>query len=95
MKQRFEVERFADQMEQRLSENDYKGGWQDCRYGVLFGRLIEECYELMSAVLNGSPVEGVVSEAADVANFAMMIADNKSRESRRQETIDAVDRVSP
>jgi len=39
-------------------------------------RLSEEVQELTAAVAYGAPLKDVVAEAADVGNFAMMIADN-------------------
>lgn len=77
---------FAEQMEVRLKENDHKGGWQNCRNTWLMGRLLEEFVELQKAVdeCNRAPADdpllpmarlNVLREAADVANFAMMVAD--------------------
>jgi hypothetical protein len=73
------VLKFAVDMEKALLRNDHKVGWQDARCRWLLHRLKEELDEL-EAVLrcpNGSDSVGLaVREAADVANFAMMIADN-------------------
>ncbi len=74
---RAEVIAFADAMEERLRANDHKGGWRDCELGWLSQRLLEEWRELDGALWpeeTRDPVE-VIHEAADVANFAMMIAD--------------------
>lgn len=88
---RSEVKAFASHMEAKLRENDHKGGWGDCDFGYLVKRLDEESAELRSAVsalktalsdadappeLVRMVKEAVRNEAADVANFAMMIADN-------------------
>ncbi len=55
--------------------DDYDEGWPLHPYpGFLFDRLIEEVGELMRAVLTGT-VQEIRHEAADVANFAMFIAD--------------------
>ena len=73
-----EVQWFAEQMERKLRENDWKGGWQVDSYQSLCQRLKEEGSELeqlIPSVLKDSPSH-VIGEAADVANFAMMIADN-------------------
>jgi hypothetical protein len=85
-----EVAAFAQLMEQALRDNDHKGGWKDCRGGYLWTRLQEEVEELgeaMDAVAFAQPMEdrgdipifrkvlALGREAADVANFAMMIAD--------------------
>lgn len=68
---------FALEMERKLSKNRHKGdreGWVDESSDWLLGRLKEELSELRKAALNGTD-EDVRGEAADVANFAMMIAD--------------------
>lgn len=69
-----EVLRFAHEMERKLSENDHKGGWEDCTQQYLSMRLTQEREELRRAVERGDAKE-ILSEAADVANFAMMAAD--------------------
>ena len=69
-----EVKRFAEIMEGRLKENYHKPGWKDDKVSSLLGRLIEETGELTIAMMR-SEFSGVCREAADVANFAMMIAD--------------------
>jgi NTP pyrophosphatase (non-canonical NTP hydrolase) len=73
---------FAEEMEKQLKANDHKGGWQDCDICWLFRRMIEEAEELKREISNSKkyrtfPVykERIVKEAADVANYAMMIAD--------------------
>lgn len=75
------VARFAQVMERELRENDHKGGWKQCRPADLFdlyGRLTEEVAELRTVLhrrANGDVMAPVTAEAADVANFAMIIAD--------------------
>jgi NTP pyrophosphatase (non-canonical NTP hydrolase) len=71
---REEVSWFADEMETRLQANDWKGGWKNCDLPLLFARMIEEAGEL-SAAMHGIEEGDILKEAADVANFAMMIAD--------------------
>lgn len=67
---------FAHQMEAKLRENDHKGGWhQDSEWSPL-GRVSEELSELKRAVGDGEAPATVVSEAVDVANMAMMVADH-------------------
>lgn len=67
-----EILMFAGIMERELAANDHKGGWENDQPEALLRRLREETAELVRAVGG----EGdVVSEAADVANFAMMIWD--------------------
>lgn len=76
---RREVVSFSYQMEKELKENDYKGHWRGCSFEYLLSKLDEEVAELKEAMAN-SDHEHVLSEAADVANICMMIADNKSKE---------------
>jgi hypothetical protein len=89
---REEVNWFAERMETKLQKNDWKGHWSECEDGYLSRRLGEESTELRSAVkllrnyqkasvkedINWA-IENVIREAADVANFAIMIADNARR----------------
>jgi hypothetical protein len=68
------VHDFGVEMLKKLLKNSHKAHWStvDCDY--LFDRIIQEIEELKAA-RSGSVAE-IVSECADVANFAMMIADN-------------------
>lgn len=78
-----EVMAFARLMETVLRQNDHKGGWKECEPDWLANRVLEEAAELKEAADAGaihSPPdkdeqEAIAREAADVANFAMMIAD--------------------
>jgi NTP pyrophosphatase (non-canonical NTP hydrolase) len=72
-----EVRAFALAMEERLKANDHKGGWKDCDPNYCLNRLYEEASELVGAILTVREVgrEAILQEAADVANFAMMLAD--------------------
>jgi NTP pyrophosphatase (non-canonical NTP hydrolase) len=65
--------RFAIEMERQLRANDHKTGWTDCEQRWLLNRLKQETAELERALTSG---KNIVKETADVANFAMMIADN-------------------
>jgi hypothetical protein len=65
---------FAVDMEDTLRRNDHKGGWDTCDPAWLLKRLREETDELEAVLKNGSDYV-IRSESADVANFAMMIAD--------------------
>lgn len=75
------VQRFALLMERELVENDHKGGWADDTPAELLRRLREEVAEVADRIKRRKAWDrenwpGVVaSECADVANFAMMIAD--------------------
>lgn len=71
-----EVAAFANLMEQQLRANDHKPGWKGDEPDALFRRLVEESSELEDAIYHTVDGEAFVGkEAADVANFAMMIAD--------------------
>lgn len=74
-----EVAAFAMLMEEKLLLNDHRPGWKNDDVLALIARLHEETRELVRAI--GEGVDPAVvhaeigREAADVANFAMMIAD--------------------
>lgn len=68
---------FALKMEAKLDKNRHKGdaeGWRKDDPFALHERLCQESNELSDAIGLGS-AEQITAEAADVANFAMMIAD--------------------
>lgn len=74
-----EVQRFAIVMERVLRHNDHKGGWRYTDARTLLLRTYVEMGELHKAMLNSdfsAPDVMILREAADVANFCMMIADN-------------------
>ena len=78
---------FAGQMERRLAAHDEergKRGWDDAHGGEwewLLGRLLEEVQELRATYTYDSldpeydSIPAIINEAADAANFAMMLAD--------------------
>lgn len=72
------VDRFGKHMKSRLHANRSKGGWKGYSTRYLVTRLKEEVTELENA-LDATPryKDHITKEAADVANFAMMIADNE------------------
>ena len=92
---REEVRWFATAMEKALKENDHKPGWHNSRIAYLIRRLDQEVLELKEAagltcsqcgafVKKGSSYRPdnrsrILHECVDVANFAMMIADNFGR----------------
>ena len=80
-----EVLAFADAMEAKLKENDRKRHWYRLGMQTLSMRLTQEREELRRAVKSGDPAE-VLREAADVANFAMMIADMVRRHPKTANT---------
>lgn len=73
-----EVLNFAMAMEHKLRKNDRKGkqGWKTYNSEELLERLRQETTELETALrFSLTTPSDILSEAADVANFAMMIAD--------------------
>lgn len=68
-------------MEIKLRDNDHKRGWSNCSLDWLVMRIAHERNELKRAIdrYNSDASEEnrriIINEAADVANFAMMIAD--------------------
>lgn len=74
-----ELKMFAQYMEHKLKLNDHKGGWEQTSIPVLFKRLREELHELEQAI-STEPELNIMMEAADVANFAMMIAWNAAKD---------------
>jgi len=66
--------RFAEVMEQKLARNDWKCGWNNEPQEWLFERLLHEVGELAEAI-GKMDSQAIIEEAADVANFAHMIAD--------------------
>jgi len=76
---------FAEEMEKKLKSNDHKPGWLGEDVGWLFIKLKEEVKELGNILKKSGATEcnypdcrdipDIISEAADVVNFAMMIAD--------------------
>jgi len=91
------IDWFAIEMKRKLTQNLHKGGWGDCRFDYLLGRLRAETDELLyshikyrldthmqAKVITDQQVKDLVGECADVANFAMMIADNFKRMEREK-----------
>lgn len=72
-----EVLAFAHLMERQLRANDHKPGWKGDSAQSLWRRVNQEAHELGEAVVNREAIDSIEAgkEAADVANFAMMIAD--------------------
>ncbi len=80
---------FARRMEKKLRQNDHKGHWSNCTRAYLIRRMRTELKELAAKVTNfgrltrksmtdaglQDSARALISEAADVANFAMMLAD--------------------
>lgn len=69
------VQNFGNYMRSKLASNRHKGGWDGLSRKYLLSRLKEEVLELEEAVLAGGSHEEICKEAADVGNFAMMLAE--------------------
>jgi len=87
---RKEVADFAKLMEEALRANEHKGGWRDSTFKYLLDKLAEETNELRIACVSASSdhtgyLDAVQKEAADVANFAMMIADNAAHRKEQRD----------
>ena len=77
------VETFAEEMEKQLRANGHKGGWENSTYDWLSHGLRDNLAAL-STILNQEPrgliqQEEIMRRSANIANFAMMIADNARR----------------
>jgi len=71
-----ELQHFAARMEKKLRANDHKAHWRGMLIPQMLERLREELRELEEAYALCESKEAVADEAADVANFAMFIADS-------------------
>ena len=69
------VEWFAKEMDKELNRNSHKGGWKGCGVERLYSGFLEETLELYEQIFKYHSKQGIIEEAIDVANFAMMIAD--------------------
>ena len=87
---RTQVEWFAKRMENKLIANDHKGGWQGEPNYYFTTCIKDELDELQSALMSGNETEAI-NECVDIANFAMMLADNlwqaRARRDRYNEAI--------
>ena len=93
MEVRDQVKDFATIMEEKLKENEHKGGWDNCDNTFLFNRLLQEVTELHESLNDlkmsveddsSDDTQKVIAretmrECADVADFSMMISSNLKR----------------
>jgi len=70
------LEDFTTHMRHKLLLTRHRPHWSKCDPHSLISRAREELAEL-EAALAADDRKGAVREAADVANFCMMIADNE------------------
>ena len=71
----YEDHRFGQLMTKQLNANIHKGSWISLNSGYLLGRLKNAEAKLTDALRGGADAKQIQELAADVANFAMMIAD--------------------
>lgn len=81
---RQEVNVFAEQMEKRLQSHDDRPGWKNEHVDYLYALLLSKVDKLGDTSI--SDKEKNLKLTADIANFAMMIHDNMSREENEHET---------
>lgn len=67
------IKKFSEQMEQRLEENEHKGGWENTSRGFLENRLIDKTLDLLVA----KDKESIIGNAVDIANYAMMLTEKE------------------
>jgi len=79
---------FSERMEETLKKNDHKAHWSTSNNIYLFNRLKEEIEELAELIADknlehkdiskedSKTREYYINECTDIANFAMMLADN-------------------
>lgn len=82
MNEKKSVEWFAEQMLKKLNKNMDKKNWLKCSYEYLLCRLEEEVQELQELFLDDKisyKHKKMIPECADIANFAMMIADKAKK----------------
>lgn len=77
-----ELQRFFDAMVFKLSKNSHKGKWEDSHLPAIRSRLSDEIAELDQAMQEGNIIE-IILEAADVANFALILADIAIRDAAK------------
>ncbi len=71
-----EVQWFTERMEETLRANDHKTGWADCSADWLANQMHKKLMTLWQL----SDPETIVTLAADIANYSMMVADNARRQ---------------
>lgn len=79
---------FIVDMKYKLRLNNHKGHWKEQFTSALYAKLVGEMVELdlvleqYAMIPDSKLLLDIVHECADVANFAMMIADNAKRTMR-------------
>lgn len=76
-----EIKRFFDAMIFKLAKNAHKGKWEGADFPRIRAHLQNEISELDEAIKSGNMVE-IILEAADVGNFALILADIAIRDAK-------------
>lgn len=74
------IRSFCKAMLFKLDQNRHKNGWSGCKMWWLRRRLQQEVGELERAIKAKASPDTILGEAADVANFCMMIAENYAKQ---------------
>lgn len=69
-----DIRRFVDAMVYKLERNAHKGRWENLTLDNAFQLLVYEVQELQDEVNGDKNMVRTMLEAADVANFALMVA---------------------
>jgi NTP pyrophosphatase (non-canonical NTP hydrolase) len=69
-----DIRRFVDAMVYKLERNAHKGRWENLTLSNAFQLLLGEVQELQEEVNGDQNMVRTMLEAADVANFALMVA---------------------
>lgn len=69
------LQRFVEAMVYKLERNAHKGKWEDLKLEDAFKYMQQEVKELEAEVYGDRNMVRTLLEAADVANFALMVAD--------------------
>lgn len=70
---RHDIRRFLDAIIYKLKKNAHKGRWEGAKIRDYIRKLKDEVAELEDAIAGENHIE-IILEAADVANFAMIIS---------------------
>jgi hypothetical protein len=69
------LDAFRERMAKKLLKNASKGGWDHESMEDLVAGIERELSEMKQAIANGEAGPRIANEAADVANYCMMVAD--------------------
>lgn len=81
---RTELEQFALRMEHKLQENDNKPHWSGLTMNLLMHELTKKHARLLDAVCDNNHGQ-IIRHSADLANYAMMLADNAHNKMQRRQ----------